>query len=933
MGGNFAGARFFAVILLGAALAISGCGDGDKGPAGDTGAQGPAGATGAQGPTGATGPTGTAGPGGVTGATGATGATGTTGTTGATGATGPVGPTGETGGNVQITRLHGTDVLLSTGEYAEGKFLAKASITSATADTNGTVTVDFTVKDGIDRPVTGLSGVSANIAKLVPASGGASFNKWVPYIYRTQTVSGSANGDWPNPDGTSAQQAYRENNGTLTNHGGGSYSYRFNTNIANVVVDSTPITYDRSLTHRVSVMMGGHSGPTADATFDFVPNGSAVTETRNIVQTAACQNCHGVEFHGHGGDRVSVQNCATCHVPGNVDPHGGESLDLKVMIHKIHAGGELASIPGPDGIVWNNPSTPADESADNGQYAIWGNRDTKNEWWKVEFPAVIENCTKCHQGSGAEVDNWKAVPSRDACGSCHDDVDFATGTNHLGGAYNNDSLCAVCHSAGSLAVAEAHDWLKHDPRDVPEFTADLTVSAPANGSYFEAGESPVVTLVLKENGTPIDHTTVVEDPTAEGCWTVYPPSNFSNPCDARDGLFRNANLFVHGPRANRVPVLTTAARARVLSPTTGPFDISAANASLVLKLDQGKDVIRYNSTGGDFIVPASITVPVTAASFANTAAATTAEIVAWLNANSAFRARAIAYDEAGKVGIRSRNLGLVHAVQLQSSVVATQVFGGDVAVHMPTGSTTANNIAQRTSAANNDPKAVRSTDNITYTLDPVDDLDPGTYIAFIEFADRGRVSPSPSTAPAVNYVAPTVARVAFQVKTATEELPPANNCDSCHQADGKGFIVDVSRHNKILNHTAVDQCGNCHDYMPQNPTGAAWTGARAISKRVHAVHFGSSLNYPLLTVDYANGDPVQGRNWDITFPQDVRHCDTTCHPSSDTSGSWAYKAARLPCSGCHDSDAAKAHMRIMTFDPTPADPWSGDEEESCQTCH
>jgi hypothetical protein len=37
--------------------------------------------------------------------------------------------------------------------------------------------------------------------------------------------------------------------------------------------------------------------------------------------------------------------------------------------------------------------------------------------------------------------------------------------------------------------------------------------------------------------------------------------------------------------------------------------------------------------------------------------------------------------------------------------------------------------------------------------------------------------------------------------------------------------------------------------------------------------------------------------------------------------------------GCHDSDAAKAHMKLQTWDPTPTDPWSGDEEESCQACH
>jgi hypothetical protein len=101
---------------------------------------------------------------------------------------------------------------------------------------------------------------------------------------------------------------------------------------------------------------------------------------------------------------------------------------------------------------------------------------------------------------------------------------------------------------------------------------------------------------------------------------------------------------------------------------------------------------------------------------------------------------------------------------------------------------------------------------------------------------------------------------------------------------------------------------------------------------VHAIHFGASLNFPLSTVDYSNGDSVPGRNWNITFPQDVRNCET-CHTPNTTSGTWATRPQRLACSGCHDSDAAMSHMRVATFDPTPTDPWSGDEQESCATCH
>ena len=36
-------------------------------------------------------------------------------------------------------------------------------------------------------------------------------------------------------------------------------------------------------------------------------------------------------------------------------------------------------------------------------------------------------------------------PTRAACGSCHDDVNFATGANHPGGPQFDDNECATCH--------------------------------------------------------------------------------------------------------------------------------------------------------------------------------------------------------------------------------------------------------------------------------------------------------------------------------------------------------------------------------------------------------------------------------------------------------------------------------------------------------
>ena len=458
--------------------------------------------------------------------------------------------------------------------------------------------------------------------------------------------------------------------------------------------------------------------------FDFVPSGGAVTETRDIVQTSACQECHGSGFAAHGGDRLQVGVCVTCHNQSTTDAQSGNTLDMKQLIHKIHAGGELQSKPGPDGILFDDPATPQDESADNGTYAIYGFNDAKNDWWKVEFPAVIENCTKCHQGSGAQVDNWKTVPSRAACGSCHDLTDFVTGTGHPGGVMADDATCTVCHQSTGTGLAksvvQAHDFMHGDVRNVPEFDIDLTLSTPANGQYFVPGEAPVVTVVLKdkENGDAvIDHTTMVQDSSAEGC--------VSDPCPAKDGKFTDSSLYVSGPRARRVPVLTTNARARVLATSTGPFDISAANATLDLVVDGGKNI---NSPLSLNPILGTISVKVSTGTFADPTAATAAEIMTWLNSDANFTARCLAYiDEAtGKLAIRTKKIGLqlesslsgTFNVQLTASAVATSVFGNDLTVHTMTGNTVSNQLYAYTNPANNDPKVVRTAGNITYTARP-----------------------------------------------------------------------------------------------------------------------------------------------------------------------------------------------------------------------
>ena len=69
--------------------------------------------------------------------------------------------------------------------------------------------------------------------------------------------------------------------------------------------------------------------------FDFVPNGGSAPAGRDIASNESCNACHG-KLTAHGS-RDEMKNCVICHNPGVVDPESGNSVDMPVMTHKIHA--------------------------------------------------------------------------------------------------------------------------------------------------------------------------------------------------------------------------------------------------------------------------------------------------------------------------------------------------------------------------------------------------------------------------------------------------------------------------------------------------------------------------------------------------------------------------------------------------------------------
>ncbi|MGD9157154.1 MAG: OmcA/MtrC family decaheme c-type cytochrome [Desulfobacteraceae bacterium] len=263
--------------------------------------------------------------------------------------------------------------------------------------------VDFKIVDStnslIPIPVESSRDVRLALVKLDTTAGGS--GKWQSYINSDETKDADTPGT--GPDGTYTQATYeRGNAGAFNNAAPGEYTYQFSFNMNTVTdpVSGTAITYDRSATHRIAIQFADNVD---NASVDFVPNllpALGAGATRDIIPDSSCNACH-IKLGFHGGDRISMNYCVTCHNPGSIDANSGETVDMAVMTHKIHRGESL----------------PAVEAG--GEYAIWGHNDSKHDYSAVVFPMDIRNCTRCHDGA-ADSDNWKNYPNTTVCTSCHD---------------------------------------------------------------------------------------------------------------------------------------------------------------------------------------------------------------------------------------------------------------------------------------------------------------------------------------------------------------------------------------------------------------------------------------------------------------------------------------------------------------------------------
>lgn len=425
---------------------------------------------------------------------------------GPAGPAGAQGPAGETGpqGAAYVPPGPGLMVEITGAEFpAEG---------------NPVVTVNITDPDGIALTAEGLEGFGFTVAQIVVDSE-TGLSKYQSLLLRE--VEGkpyTMGGESKQPALAKASQPFADNGGTWVPEGDGKYSYTF----ANPL--SLPV--DTSLTTVIG-MSAYKDGRTvvANDVYTFVPAGGEPQVTREVVVTETCNSCH-KELAFHGGTRRDTALCVTCHTDQLVDPESSNNLEFKVLIHRLHSGKALPSVAA---------GTP---------YFIVGYRQSLFDFSYGLWPQDTRNCTTCHTG-GAQADNFKTAPNTAACTACHDDVNLATGDNHEGGR-KDDTKCAGCHEpdgeAGDSSITGAHVI----PPVAFKQTIELTITPPANGEFYVAGETPALTIVIKDaaTGAVIDPNTLLEP---------------ADPQSVQEGEWRRVNLYVSGPRNGTVPVLTTAA--------------------------------------------------------------------------------------------------------------------------------------------------------------------------------------------------------------------------------------------------------------------------------------------------------------------------------------------------------------------------------------
>jgi OmcA/MtrC family decaheme c-type cytochrome len=351
--------------------------------------------------------------------------------------------------------------------------------TSASITSDGTIAVSYSLTDPTGLPLDAAGATTPGTISVSFVAAVLPNNSGDYTTYTTRPANGTVL--------ASTEQPGADIGGVITSLGSGQYQYVFET--------KAPSGYDATATHTIGIygsrnLTAYNLGTNyASVTYNFVPNGAKLTHINNVINTVSCNTCHD-QLSAHGGSRRGIDMCVLCHNPQNFDPNTGATLDAKVFFHKIHMGASLPSV------IAGTPYVPAINSFGTFDYS------------KVVFPADPgdpRRCETCHsQTTGAtQATAFLTNPTRAACGSCHDDVNFATGFNHPGGPQFDDNECATCHIPQGEIDFDASILGAHVAPTASSLLSGLAVNITQVQNSI-VGSAPVVSFtVLNSSGAAI----------------------------------------------------------------------------------------------------------------------------------------------------------------------------------------------------------------------------------------------------------------------------------------------------------------------------------------------------------------------------------------------------------------------------------------------
>lgn len=815
-----------------------------------------------------------------------------------------------------------------------------------------------------------------------------------------------------------------------TRNGDGSYTYKFAAALPSAygppLFDTTKFTageltgqplqhgtYTLSLRAFRTYTVGTVTYPDVGSqTHDFLLGTATALEPREVVTLGNCNQCH-TTLQAHGGTFRDTKLCVTCHTAGAEDSNSTDTgdatpvtIEFSTMIHKIHDGAHLPSVLGvgtnsdgtrsyaatPVPYRVGGGATPADFS--DVQFPVWPSLSfptprnlgyaaltTAQQATDDQTRMGVIACERCHgdsDGAGplaapAQGSFAFSHPSRQVCGSCHDDIDWTKTykRNNATGmpAQADDSNCLVCHPASGFAVGGSPVGGHLHPLNDPTINSGLVVALSAlhetgtnNGNgKLDVGEKIGVTInVTDGSGAALPSASVpalsviVTGPTTNRnlLLSATVPTAALATLPATLNLPDVVNLELLGPSTATTGDVFTVARTPVWNITGALPTIFVRTATgVATTLAAAAPTLQNNVTVASatgFLRNDYVVIDDGTGSQEYLRIQTVDGNRLWFAAGGA----------AGyQPGLRvAHNAGAT----VTKVTLTTKVAGTDYTLAPATGTIT--EVTEFGTGA-----AVLATYTTDFVMPAVygpplndsPDLGPesgkwkglplvaGTYTVGAWGARALTVTQNGETNSYRGASLP--ANVDFLVGAATTLAPVAiisssATCEKCH--------VDVLAHGG--GRRGVDTCLLCHgsagtEDRPQYVAAAAPATPRTIVEfrsMLHKIHRGANPDLTNVAVPYSVvgfGAAAYPNNFSVlTFDEDefpampsgVKNC-AACH---GTSTAWESPADRshptapvapaqswgVACGGCHDTSAALAHFDIMT---------SGLGNESCSVCH